>query len=318
MVLATTINAQGILGELNLPAKTGDVLEWLRKKLKQPSLQYQGKIANETYAFAVFASPCEEDEEETVYVMPPPFHDDSFQGTIVLLKTNNLNGDEYEKPASCYVDISPSQYDEFYSSCSFEQEEEEVEAELDVEEEEDAKVEDEIEEVEEEIRPVVREVITVHTIHAANVFVDHPLRTLVQERFESEDIETAILNRCISEAQKWFIDIDWENPVFKEMYRCRAIQLYKYKDLAATMTPQEFVETNAVDQNPRRWREIMEQTIEKEKAMYNREKTASIYLHCSSCKRKTKCDYYQLQTRSADEPMTTFVTCLECHKKWKF
>ena len=103
MVLATTINAQGILGELNLPAKTGDVLEWLRKKLKQPSLQYQGKIANETYAFAVFASPCEEDEEETVYVMPPPFHDDSFQGTIVLLKTNNLNGDEYEKPAFAHA-----------------------------------------------------------------------------------------------------------------------------------------------------------------------------------------------------------------------
>jgi transcription elongation factor S-II len=25
-----------------------------------------------------------------------------------------------------------------------------------------------------------------------------------------------------------------------------------------------------------------------------------------------------LQTRSADEPMTTFVTCIECDKKWKF
>jgi transcription elongation factor S-II len=25
-----------------------------------------------------------------------------------------------------------------------------------------------------------------------------------------------------------------------------------------------------------------------------------------------------MQTRSADEPMTTFVTCLECDKRWKF
>ena len=39
---------------------------------------------------------------------------------------------------------------------------------------------------------------------------------------------------------------------------------------------------------------------------------------CSRCKKKSKCSYYQMQTRSADEPMTTFVTCLECDKQWKF
>ncbi len=27
--------------------------------------------------------------------------------------------------------------------------------------------------------------------------------------------------------------------------------------------------------------------------------------------------YYQMQTRSADEPMTNFVTCLDCNKKWR-
>lgn len=26
---------------------------------------------------------------------------------------------------------------------------------------------------------------------------------------------------------------------------------------------------------------------------------------------------YQLQTRSADEPMTTFITCAKCSKRWK-
>ena len=39
---------------------------------------------------------------------------------------------------------------------------------------------------------------------------------------------------------------------------------------------------------------------------------------CSGCKKKSKCDYYQMQTRSADEPMTTFMTCLECDRRWKF
>jgi transcription elongation factor S-II len=83
------------------------------------------------------------------------------------------------------------------------------------------------------------------------------------------------------------------------------------------MTPKEFADTNEVDQNPARWREIIDRTIEREKALHTK-KTSSISMYCSSCKRKTKCDYYQLQTRSADEPMTTFVTCLECDKRWKF
>lgn len=38
---------------------------------------------------------------------------------------------------------------------------------------------------------------------------------------------------------------------------------------------------------------------------------------CGRCgKRKAK--YYQLQTRSADEPMTTFVTCVNCGNRWRF
>jgi len=37
---------------------------------------------------------------------------------------------------------------------------------------------------------------------------------------------------------------------------------------------------------------------------------------CGKCKSK-KTDYYQLQTRSADEPMTTYVTCMACGNRWK-
>jgi DNA-directed RNA polymerase subunit M/transcription elongation factor TFIIS len=37
---------------------------------------------------------------------------------------------------------------------------------------------------------------------------------------------------------------------------------------------------------------------------------------CGKCK-STKTTYYQMQTRSADEPMTTFVTCTNCSNRWK-
>lgn len=38
---------------------------------------------------------------------------------------------------------------------------------------------------------------------------------------------------------------------------------------------------------------------------------------CSNCKSKN-CTYNQVQTRSADEPMTTFVVCNNCGNRWKF
>ncbi|KAF9244473.1 transcription elongation factor [Melanogaster broomeanus] len=38
---------------------------------------------------------------------------------------------------------------------------------------------------------------------------------------------------------------------------------------------------------------------------------------CGRCKER-KCRYRQAQTRSADEPMTTFVTCVNCGNRWKF
>ena len=37
---------------------------------------------------------------------------------------------------------------------------------------------------------------------------------------------------------------------------------------------------------------------------------------CGKCKSK-KTTYYQMQTRSADEPMTAYVTCLDCNNRWK-
>ena len=37
---------------------------------------------------------------------------------------------------------------------------------------------------------------------------------------------------------------------------------------------------------------------------------------CNKCK-STKVTYYQMQTRSADEPMTVFLSCLKCGKRWR-
>ena len=44
--------------------------------------------------------------------------------------------------------------------------------------------------------------------------------------------------------------------------------------------------------------------------------TTDIY-KCKKCK-KNRCITWQFQTRSADEPMTTFVKCIICDNTWKF
>ena len=317
MVVATLIATAGTLSETTIPAKTSDVLEWLRKKLKQPTLQFQGKCVHEEHSFAFFAVPSEiEDENTNQHMLPPPFNDDSFQGSIAVLKSANPNPDDYDRQATKYVDLKSAEYDDFYQTCTFnEEDEEENEGEYEEDDGNGDPVQDEPEEAEEgDSRPHV----TVHMLHASNVFVDHPMRDRVREKFESEEIETAILNRCINDAQKWFVDIDWSNTVFVDMYRSRAVSLYPYREMAKDMDVTKFVDSTLVDLNPGRWKAMIQSIIDKKKAMYSKKSTASIFLHCSSCKKKTRCDFYQLQTRSADEPMTTFVTCLECDKKWKF
>jgi len=45
--------------------------------------------------------------------------------------------------------------------------------------------------------------------------------------------------------------------------------------------------------------------------------TKTDLLQCGKCKKKD-CTYNQMQTRSSDEPMTTFVLCNHCGNRWKF
>lgn len=61
---------------------------------------------------------------------------------------------------------------------------------------------------------------------------------------------------------------------------------------------------------------LIEQNLREAKAAQDTEAETDQF-RCGRCgQRRTK--YYQLQTRSADEPMTTFVTCINCGNRWKF
>jgi DNA-directed RNA polymerase subunit M/transcription elongation factor TFIIS len=72
---------------------------------------------------------------------------------------------------------------------------------------------------------------------------------------------------------------------------------------------------NPNELNPKKW-EFLVQKQEMKKFREENMSATDVY-YCKKCGAK-KSRVYQMQTRSADEPMTTFVTCLVCFNTFKF
>ena len=68
---------------------------------------------------------------------------------------------------------------------------------------------------------------------------------------------------------------------------------------------------------PEHWKKLIDEKYKRDKILYEvRTEQATDIYKCGRCK-KRMCTYYELQTRSADEAITIFVTCLNCGKRWK-
>ena len=61
--------------------------------------------------------------------------------------------------------------------------------------------------------------------------------------------------------------------------------------------------------------ELKSRDLQMEAAKAKEEDYSGLF-KCGKCK-GVKTTYYQMQTRSADEPMTTYVTCKTCGNRWK-
>lgn len=70
---------------------------------------------------------------------------------------------------------------------------------------------------------------------------------------------------------------------------------------------------------PERWTKFTQEQEKEDKISMTKTPVANTtQFTCSKCKRNL-CSYFEMQTRSSDEPMTIFVTCLneECGHFWK-
>ncbi|NXB59748.1 TCEA3 protein, partial [Struthidea cinerea] len=100
---------------------------------------------------------------------------------------------------------------------------------------------------------------------------------------------------------------DPKNPGLRRNVLCGAIE----PGLIARMTAEEMA-----SEELKKLRNAMTQEAIREHQMAKTGGTVTDLFQCGKCKKKN-CTYNQVQTRSADEPMTTFVLCNECGNRWK-
>ncbi|KAE8598770.1 hypothetical protein XENTR_v10016931 [Xenopus tropicalis] len=101
---------------------------------------------------------------------------------------------------------------------------------------------------------------------------------------------------------------DAKNPNLRRNVLCGNIA----PDLFARMSAEEM----ASDELKEMRKNLTKEAI-REHQMARTGGTETDLFTCGKCKKKN-CTYTQVQTRSADEPMTTFVFCNECGNRWKF
>lgn len=101
---------------------------------------------------------------------------------------------------------------------------------------------------------------------------------------------------------------DPKNPALRTNYLGGAITAQKL----AKMTPEEMASDEMKNLRERFVKEAINDA-----QLATVQGTKTDLLKCGKCKRRN-CTYNQLQTRSADEPMTTFVLCNDCGHRWKF
>jgi len=152
--------------------------------------------------------------------------------------------------------------------------------------------------------------------------------------FSDEDIrslEKSIFESTYQYAKKNYIVRNWKSPQFVEIYK------QQFRSVISNIHPMSPVKNprllhrviegefslsaipfmSSYEMYPEKWFELKDRLIQREQKILEGNKSrATDQFKCRRCN-KRECTYYELQTRSADEPMTIFITCLNCGKEWR-
>ena len=155
------------------------------------------------------------------------------------------------------------------------------------------------------------------------------IRKKLGEFFKKEkdaiNLEKGVHNWAIKEATNKKVIKKWDNPFFVQIYLVHLRSIFINLKNDRLITAVENGETKAQEIAfmthqeifPEKWEELIKAKSIRDKNKFEQNlEAATDTFTCRKCRSK-KCTYYQMQTRSADEPMTIFVTCIDCGTRWK-
>jgi DNA-directed RNA polymerase subunit M/transcription elongation factor TFIIS len=147
----------------------------------------------------------------------------------------------------------------------------------------------------------------------------------------SKSIEKGIYNYTIKLSKHKNIKRSWNNLIFNQLYisKVRSIYTNIKKDSYIQnesfleriynneFDPEKIADLTIYDIFPDNWKTLIDNKSKRDKIKYELKPEAMTTLFkCRKCNSR-ETSYYELQTRSADEPMTQFITCLNCNNRWK-
>jgi DNA-directed RNA polymerase subunit M/transcription elongation factor TFIIS len=173
-----------------------------------------------------------------------------------------------------------------------------------------------------------------------NIYNKNQIRNEIKELFSNKfglseieiaDLEIGIFNASIDYANSLKIQLSWKCSLFIDTYINIARSLYSNLDtgcyvknnyLLEKIKNKEIIPHNLAymsyeEMYPKRWEYIIEKNKLRFKTAYEIKQVAMTdAIKCGHCK-NNKVSYYELQTRSGDEPMTQYFNCIVCGHKWK-
>ncbi len=157
------------------------------------------------------------------------------------------------------------------------------------------------------------------------------LNELIKDEKLSRKVEQSLYNYIVKLSKEKRIRRMWSNQIFKNLYNSKIISIYSNLKTDSYVNNPKFLERvingeikakdmgklTVYDINPDNWKELFDAKEKRDKIKYELKPEAMTNLFkCRKCgSRETS--YYEVQTRSADEPMTHFITCLKCRSRWR-
>ena len=147
----------------------------------------------------------------------------------------------------------------------------------------------------------------------------------MQDNKIANNVEKSIFNFSIKKAIEMKVVRKWDNESFVIIYMNKFKMIFHNlkNDIIVEKLKQNVIKPHEVsflthvELLPEKWKqEIQDKKLRLENKFFPKIEASTDNFTCGKCKTKA-CTYYQLQTRSADEPMTTFVTCTQCGNRWK-